>query len=267
MLQRFRAAGLVWPSLAALAGLAVLIGLGSWQLQRKQWKDRLIAQIESRIKAPPMALDRFVGAHVRAPLQSASGGAALDPSAEYTRIRVGGPLLRQHQRHLYAPDQRLGPGYHLYVPLVSERRRLVIVNLGFIPQQLKSPAARPDGARNSTVEVVGLVRLPGRQGLFTPNHDVKGNSWYWRDLDGMAVGLPPGSTVLPFFIDAQTIAPAVGPWPKPGVTRLRLPNRHLEYAVTWFGLAATLIGVFLVFAVGRWRQPRDPQTATAWRAG
>ncbi len=81
------------------------------------------------------------------------------------------------------------------------------------------------------------------------------NLWYWRDLDGLfqaAFGAGDRVSRAPFFVDAE--APAPGGWPKGGATRLELPNRHLEYAITWFGLAAALAAVFAAYAVPRLRR-------------
>jgi surfeit locus 1 family protein len=60
---------------------------------------------------------------------------------------------------------------------------------------------------------------------------------------------------VPFIVDAELDPGLPGGFPKGGVTRLELPNRHLEYALTWYGLAAALVAVFAAFAVTRWRQP------------
>jgi surfeit locus 1 family protein len=95
------------------------------------------------------------------------------------------------------------------------------------------------------------VRKPGVRGWFEPDADQARNVWYWRDLQGMTALLGSAedrARVLPFFVDATAEPANPGGWPKGGVTRLDIPNRHLEYALTWFGLAATLLAVFAAFA-------------------
>jgi len=91
--------------------------------------------------------------------------------------------------------------------------------------------------------------------MFSPEHDAKTGVWYWRDFDGMARAAlgPEAGKAMRFFLDAEAEPPNPGGWPKGGTTRLTLPNRHLEYALTWYGLAAALIGVLVAFAVGRLR--------------
>ena len=128
--------------------------------------------------------------------------------------------------------------------------------LSVVPDQLKLARTRPQGQLETDVVVTGLARAPETQRLFTPDNDVARNIWYWRDLDGMAASvLAPGerARVAPFFVESEA-APVPGGWPKGGVTRLQLSNRHLEYAITWYGLAAALVAVYGVFARSRLRR-------------
>lgn len=256
MLQRLRSAGLLWPILMTLPALAVLIGLGTWQLQRKGWKDGLVAAIKERSVAAPVPLSGRV--------------ALLGERAEYLRVRVSGRFLHGQERHRF-----IGPGWHIITPLVTDDGMIVLVNRGFVPDQLKTPDSRRPGQVSRKVEVIGLVRLPERPGAFTPRNDGARNMWFWRDVEAMAQcwnaaaeledcralagvkgldGLPKG---YPFLIDAAAEPENPGGWPKGGTTNLAIANRHLEYALTWFGLAATLVGVFIVFAAGRVRSAGD----------
>src|SRR6185436_14995996 len=147
MLQRLRRASLVWPTALSVAGLAVLIGLGTWQLQRKQWKDALIARIAARITAR-------------------------------------GRLHHDKERYLYAPAKS-GLGWHVYTPLEWAPSQLVWINRGFVPDERKDPASRREGQLPGEVEVTGLVRVPHGTGLFTPANDVARNLWYWPDPTAM----------------------------------------------------------------------------------
>jgi surfeit locus 1 family protein len=240
-LQRLRSAGLVWPLALALPALAILLGLGTWQLQRLEWKEELIAKIEARVEQPP------------ASMAEAERQAAGNP--EYARVKVRGAFRHEGEQLLWAPDPRQGPGYHVYTPLRLGDGRFVLVNRGYVTEALKSPSARPQGQIAGEVDVTGLLREPPQRGMFSPDHDAKTGVWYWRDFDGMAraaLGAEAGKAVR-LFLDAEAEPPNPGGWPQGGTTRLTLPNHHLEYALTWYGLAAALIGVLVAFAIGRLR--------------
>jgi surfeit locus 1 family protein len=251
MLQRLRQARLVLPTLAALAGLAVLAGLGTWQLERKRWKEDLIAKIAARVHADPV------------PVERAEELAAQDGDAEYRHVSARGRFHHDKEQYLYAPAAT-GLGWHVYTPLELVPQRFVWVNRGLVPDARRTPGARPQGQTAGEVEVRGLVRLPAGKGLFTPRNDPARNLWYWPDLAAMtaaafpeglqkAAGGPQRPAALPLVIEADAQPEPPGGLPRGGVTRLDLPNRHLEYALTWFGLAMTLIGVYFAFAVNRLR--------------
>ncbi len=253
MLSQLKAKGLLWPAVMTIAGVAMLIALGNWQLRRLAWKEGLIGAITERTHADPVPVDV-------AEARAAEGG-----DIEYTRVTARGRLLNDHELDFYAIDEQFGPGYHLVTPLQRADGSVVFVNRGYVPLELKDPAKRPAGAPQGEVEIVGLVRRPETAGTFTPANDAAKNIWYWRDLDAMAAaalgpqggpqGGPRAPRLVPFVIEAEAGPGAAGGWPKGGVTRLELPNRHLEYALTWYGLAAALIAVFAVFAIPRWRRP------------
>jgi surfeit locus 1 family protein len=244
MPHKSRAAGLLGPTLTALVGLAVLGALGTWQLHRKAWKDEIVARIEERTRGAPVGLD------------AAIAEARRTGDLEYRRVRVRGRFRHGEERYFYAPDQRLGPGIHVYTPLETSAGTLVFVNRGFVPEALKDPATRPAGQPAGEVEVTGLVRLPGVKGTFTPANKPDRNLWFWRDLEALLASLGPIKTLrtAPFLLDAEVSPENPGGWPRGGVTVLKVPNRHLEYALTWYGLAGALLVVYAVFVAGRFRQ-------------
>jgi surfeit locus 1 family protein len=242
MLARLKGAGLLWPTAFALAALAVLVGLGTWQLQRLYWKEALIAKIAARVKAEPVSLSHVLSTH-------AEGG-----DVEYGHVVARGRFLHDKERYLYAPAKS-GLGWHVYTPLEFAPQRIVWVNRGFVPDALKDPQARPGGVGpDGQGGIAGIVRLTPQPGLFTPQNDSARNLWYWPNAAAMtrsAFGAQPVEAA-PFTIDADLSAGAET-WPRGGTTRIDLPNRHLEYAVTWYGLALTLIGVYAAFAINRLR--------------
>ena len=134
----------------------------------------------------------------------------------------------------------------MLTPLRLADGRIVFVNRGYIPAALKNPEKRGAGQLAGPVRVTGLLRLPkGRPGWLVPDNRPDLNYWFWVDLPAMeaATGL---SNVAPFYIDADA-TPNPGGWPKGGVTPIDLPNDHLQYAITWFALAAAAVVVYVVW--------------------
>ena len=233
--------------------MALLLALGTWQLQRKAWKEGLLADIAQRSTQAPIV--------AQGPILLATGTDRLMP---FTRVTVRGRFQHQHERYWFA-DGRLGSGYHVYTPLVTEARSdgqsgaIVWVNRGYVPAALRDPASRVPGNVTEIATITGLVRAPGERNQFTPANDVAKNVWFWRDLPALnaSAGFKPDAPVAPFMIDAEALPANPGGWPEGGTALVRLPNRHLEYALTWYALAATLIGVFGVFARGRLARARE----------
>jgi surfeit locus 1 family protein len=232
-----------WKSLAvpgafALAALAVLIGLGLWQLERLQWKDALIAQLAARTSAPAV------------PLPRESAWKNVGAGDEYRRVAATGTFRHDREALLYTvePEEHRpgGPGYLVLTPLVLGDGSTVIVNRGFVPLDRKDAATRRQGQVRGSVTVIGLMRLPEERRWFAPANDPAKGAWYRRDPAEIAaaLGLP---RAAPFVIDADA-TPNPGGLPAGGRTRLVFSNNHLQYAFTWFGLALALVGVFSAFA-------------------
>ncbi|WP_244622951.1 SURF1 family protein [Microvirga brassicacearum] len=234
------------PAIAALVALAMLVTLGTWQLQRKVWKDNLVAQIEARAYGAPGEI-----------IPSSAWPDWNQAQDEFRKVRVQGTFLHQFETPVYglAPGQRGAPvqGFYLMTPLLMADGAVLMVNRGFVPTELREPASRPESQPGGVATVTGLVRAPEERNAFTPPDDPARKTWFARDPQaiGRANGL---DRVAPFYIEADA-APNAGGWPKGGQTRLSLPNNHLQYAFTWFGIALTLLGVFGAFA---WRKLKSP---------
>jgi surfeit locus 1 family protein len=252
--SRFRSAGLIVPSVFALGALAVLLSLGTWQINRKVWKDGLLATIAARQSAPPITLRDAV---------TRAAGTSLD-AVDYQRVRVRGTFDHSTERHVYAP-RNSGQGWHVYTLLTPDDGGTpIFVNRGWVAEAVKDPLNRTAGQLSGVIEINGLVRKPEVKATFTPDNDYKNNRWYWRDIEAMRWGEsgPPTAEAptrmklrqyAPFALEADALPENPGGWPKGGVTYVAVSNRHLEYAGTWYGLACTLLGVFVVFARGRLR--------------
>jgi surfeit locus 1 family protein len=223
----------------------VLIGLGTWQVERKAWKEALIATVRERFAAPPVALP------------PPAEWARLDPATdEFRRVRFKAELINEKEALVFTTGSSLrggdaGPGYWVFTPARVDGRT-IMVNRGFVPEQAKDPATRAQGQVAGPVEIVGVMRWPERPGLFTPAAEPEKNLWFARDPADMAQakGLGP---VAPFYVEQES-PPAPGGLPRTGALQPSFPNNHLGYALTWYGLALVLAGSFAVWSVGRWRR-------------
>jgi surfeit locus 1 family protein len=223
---------MLWPTLATLAGLAILLGLGTWQVQRLQWKEALIAQLATRAHAAPVKLEIA--------LADAVSGADV----EYTHVTARGQFRHDLERFVYVPGDG-DWGYHVITPLDLGAGRAILINRGYIPRQLLDPAKRSAGQPGAQVEVTGLLRRPPpARPWYIPAGDLKSNTWSWPEMGGIAQSMygASGAALPSLFIDAD--AGKAGSVPAGGATRMELSNRHLEYAITWYALAATLAGIY-----------------------
>ncbi|WP_029354296.1 SURF1 family protein [Bosea sp. 117] len=243
MSERRRALrSLILPGILALAGLAMLVGLGVWQLERLAWKQDLIAKVGERVHQAPVPV----------PAETGWDEVTFDKD-EYRHVQVTGSFRHDLEVQVYAVIEA-GAGYWVITPLVTADGATILVNRGFVPLDRRAPASRPEGQAEGVVTVTGLLRMPEEEGLFTPENDPAKDSWFTRDP--VAIAAAKGILrVAPFLVDADATANPGG-LPQGGATPVTFPNRHLEYALTWFGLAATLLGVFVAFVVTRLRARR-----------
>jgi len=245
--------GLLAPSLAALAALAVLIGLGTWQVERKAWKEGLIATIDARLAAPP------------AGLPPAATWDRLDRDAlEFRRVAFVGSLLNDQEVLVYTAGSSLrgdvsGPGYWVFTPARLADGGVVVVDRGFVPEGRQDRASRAAGEIATPIDIVGALRWPEAPGLFTPAADPARNLWFARDHLAMADAKHWGA-VAPFYVEQEAPVPPGG-LPKPGKIVPNLPNNHLQYALTWYGLALVLTVVFAIWARSRARERREVEAA------
>lgn len=214
-------------------GTVALSALGFWQLKRLAWKEALIARVEQNRAGAPVTMETIA--------------TALDEGEdiEYRPVQVAGTFLHDYESHFFV-TQNGRPGYHVFTPLIRDSGQLVLVNRGFVPIELKDVAKREAGQITERVEIAGLARsAPSEKpNSFVPNNDLTKNVFYWKSMNQMLGRMPEkgGGDTANFFVDAG-VAPVPGGWPKGGATLISFPNSHLQYAVTWFGLALTLLGV------------------------
>jgi surfeit locus 1 family protein len=236
---------LALPLTAFLATL-ILLGLGTWQMQRLAWKEGLIADREAGLSKAPTAL----------PPLSVGDGEAED--YDFRTVVVEG-VFRHDLEQIYGAEARNGVlGVHLLTPLVPDNGPAILIDRGWIPIVHVDPDTRFEGQLEGEVEIRGIARYRAddQPGLFTPENEPENNLWYSYDLEEMADALL--IELSPIVIEADG-TPNPGGFPIGGGTKITLTNNHLQYAITWYGLAIALIGVYIVFR----RQQRARPEASA----
>ena len=234
----------------AIAGLLLIVlftGLGTWQVQRLQWKLDLIERVDTRIHAPPVALPT---------------GAVSKQSDEYRHVRLAGVFLHDYTTPVQAVSE-LGAGYWLITPLCTSSGTIVLVNRGFIAAvdaRNRYPAREavghvclPAGPLHPQLQAehafTGLLRITEPGGGFLRENDPVGNRWFSRDVAAIAAarGL---TNVAPYFVDAARAQdPADAPdRPVGGLTVISFQNNHLVYAITWYALALMVAGAWWYLA-------------------
>ena len=241
--RRERKSSILDATLMTLAGLVILIGLGVWQLDRKVWKENLITTLNTRLGRAPEDLP-----------PRASWAQLREDKEEFRRVVFPAEFLDGEEALVYTagsplrPDVK-GPGYWVFAPARLAGGSIILVNRGFVPADRKDPGTRTEGAPHGIVDIVGVLRWPETRNSFTPADDPKNNVWFLRDSNSIAK-FKTWLTAAPFYIDQEGPVPP-GALPKPGKLEVRLPDNHLQYAITWFGLALALAGVFIVWLARR----------------
>jgi surfeit locus 1 family protein len=224
-------------TIATLIALAILVALGVWQLQRLAWKEALLARIAALQTAPARPLGPVL----------AKGG-----DMDFVRVQAICPGLGAAPfLELYGlRDGQAGARLISACATGEAAHPTILVDRGFV---IDTVSARPavDAADSTPVAVTGVLRLPDKRSLFAAPNNVAKGLWYARDAIAMAASLKAAGPVAPAFLFAETPTnpafAALVPSPIPA----EIANRHLEYALTWFGLAAALVGVYAAVLFSR----------------
>ncbi len=226
----------LWATVAALAALVVLIGLGTWQLDRRVSKQQVIETRAERITAPTLSN----------PDVAAASDATLD-SIEYRPIRLTGRFDDHRTLKLLSRTRDGRAGFHVVTPLVTDSGTTILIDRGWVPvggdNDITPPPAGP-------VIVDGYLRRFAAPGRFTPDNQPAAGAWYYLDRDQIAAST--GMTALAlFYVQRAPGAGPAGPYPAGAVPTVALRNPHLQYAITWYALAVVLSVIYVVFHIRR----------------
>jgi surfeit locus 1 family protein len=235
----------LWASLLAGLGLCVLVALGTWQLQRKTEKEALIELIRSRGEGQAIAL----------PVR-------LTPVEDlvFTRVRVSGRFLHDKEMRLTNKVLKGEVGRHLVTPFLLDDGRTLLVDRGWVPMRLEDPRSRPGSQPEGRLRIEGILRIGGYGGpaFLRPENAPQEGLYNWPDLEGMAEAAALDNPITVLYLAAVETISEVEPsgrYPQARVAEITLRNDHLEYALTWYGLAGVLVVIYTLYHLRR-RSPR-----------
>ena len=222
----------LWPTLFSVPAVLVMLGLGVWQLDRLAWKTNLIDTFTDRVDgvpvAPPMAVDAITDWRFR-------------------RVGATGRFLHDKEVQITGKPFKGTAGFHVITPFVVENGPTIFVNRGWVPATRRRPEARPETLIEGPVRIEGLIREAGLKGQFVPDNEPANDVWFVIEPEPMAAYLGIEGPIANYSIDV--LRPSARPTELPigAASEITVRNEHLQYAITWFLLAGTLVVVYVVW--------------------
>lgn len=220
-----------WMTVFAAATLAILLALGTWQVKRLYWKEALIEGFTARAFGEAVTPPR--------------AGVAED--MRFQRLTLAGVWMHDAETQLIGRTFEGTAGYHVVTPLKLDDGRILLVNRGWVDEDYRRPETRPGSLAPGRQRIDAILRLPKRKGYFVPDNDPVGDFWFTLDIDGIAIHHDLGADVIRSY-SADALRPD-GPLAQPigAAVEIDIPNDHRNYALTWYGIALGLIGVYLAW--------------------
>jgi len=219
-----------WPTFFTIPAIILLISLGSWQLSRLAEKTELIAQFEQRSNAAAIGINQVT---------------EPDEAFEFQRIGVTGTYLHQSEIYLTGRTYEGNAGFHVVTPF-STSYGVILINRGWVSEAYREPSTRPFSLTEGEIYVEGILRLPGRKGYFVPENEPEAGFWFTLKPTEIAQFLKQEDMIKNYYIDVIRTGEIIT-LPIAAEVNIDVPNSHFNYALTWFGLALALIGVYLAF--------------------
>jgi len=218
--------------MVAVPALVTLLALGTWQLQRLQWKNDLISSFEARSAADP----------INPPLSI-----KMAPEEEFKRLALVGHFVHDKEIYLTGRTYEGNAGFHVVTPFVLVDGRTILVNRGWVSESYRDRATRKFSLVEGEVSVDAILRLPNKKGYFVPENDPVAGFWFTLVPAEMVQHLGiQDAAITTYYADALRASKVVT-LPIGAKTELNLRNAHLSYALTWYGIALALIGVYGAF--------------------
>ncbi len=222
-----------WLTIFSIPTLLILLALGSWQLKRLAWKTDIIDIFEKRAYSAP----------VKPPSKFANIS-----DFQFKRIKVKGIFLNEKEIYLNGKTYEGNAGFHVISPMKTTSGQILFVNRGWVSEKYRLPNSRPFSIFNDVVEIDAILRLPQKRGYFVPENDPKNGFWFTINPEEIAHWLNIDNANTLYYLD-QLRTSEVITLPIAGKLKIDIRNVHLNYALTWFGIALSLIGVYISYHI------------------
>jgi surfeit locus 1 family protein len=207
------------------AFVALTLWLGSWQMDRAGEKRARQALFEARMHDTPLQL---------------TGAVASAEPLLYRHVRVAGEWLPARQIFVDNQIRDGRAGFHVITPVAIEGgRAAVLVNRGWVERTRDYPRPPNAPAPQGHAEVAGMAARPPARYLELGSQTVAGDVWQNLSIERYAAAS--GLALLPVVVLQEAPAPGLAPVrevPDAGIAK------HIEYAFTWFALAATAFSLW-----------------------
>lgn len=243
---------LFWPTFFAIPALLILLMLGTWQVNRLTWKTALIEEFQTRSQAEAI-YPAFEG-----------------PAIEFQRVALAGRFLHDKTIYLTGRTYEGNAGFHVVTAFQSVAGDVFLVNRGWVSEGYREPEKRPFSMTTDEITLDGIVRLSQRQGYFVPDNEPEAGFWFTMKPEEVARYLEMEQAQTGYYIDVVRQPDTELTLPIAAEVKIEVRNSHLNYAVTWYGIALSLIGVYFAYhhSMGRLRfgrshpaQPSDKDEA------
>lgn len=220
----------LWMTVFAIPALGILLWLGTWQVIRLQWKAELIDEFATRAQAEAIA----------PPVSE-------DVSAlQFQRIAVSGTWMHHAEVQLTGRTFEGTAGYHVITPMKLDDGRVLLLNRGWVSQDYRLPETRPSSLHAGPQQFDAIIRLPAKKGYFVPENDIEDNHWFTLNIAEITAHHNLSNVISGYTADVLRPDGAYV-LPIGAAVRIDIPNNHLNYAITWYGIALGLIGVYFAW--------------------
>ena len=228
---------LLWPTIVTIPALIVLLMLGTWQVNRLQWKTALIDEFKARSTAEAI-YPSFDSAAV-----------------EFQRVSLEGRFIHDETVYLTGRTYEGNAGFHVVTAFESAKGDMFFVNRGWVSEAYREPSSREFSMGTDSLVLEGIIRLAQRQGQFVPDNEPARGFWFTMKPDEVAAHLGLDGAEQAFYIDAIRQEGEELTLPIAAEVKVEVRNSHLNYAITWYGIALSLIGVYFAYhhSLGRLR--------------